>query len=250
MLGVGGGLAFMPAALWAAGIANLLLSSRRFKKEVARVPGSEKRTLAELERDGTIPVGSKILHKVDEIERVSNESDRRLVRNPLKRWYNKVWLTPLLARSVQRGNNALFMGDSDGKPVLAFPDGPVPRKMVAHELGHHRASKLRKSPDDYLREYDSAPSGRLADLFRPGKLRTPDGRLTQVGLESEAWDLAGVPADDRLRQSALGTYKALSLYNSLRKAGLLTGAAGLGVMLYALKKYPMTWYGGVRRAKA
>ena len=238
----------MPVVLGTVGLANMLFRSGRFRKAVDDTPDSDKRTSKEFEEDGTIPKGSRILHGTDEIARASDESDSRLIKNPFRRWYNKVWLNPLLARSVRSGNNALFLGDNGGKPVLAFPDRPIPRSMVAHELGHHRASKLRRSHDDYLREYDSAPGGRLMDLFSPGRLRTSDGRLTQVGMESEAWDLAGVPADNRLRQSALGTYKSLSLYNSLRKAGLLSSAVGLGLMLYALRKYPKTWYGGVREA--
>ena len=248
LLGAGLGMTAMPVVLGSAGLVNMLFRSGKFRKALAGTPDSDKRTLEELKEDGTIPKGSRILRGADEIARAADESDRKLVKNPFRLWYNRVWLNPLLARSVRSGNNALFMGDSGGKPVLAFPDRLIPRGMVAHELGHHRASKLRRSHDDYMREYDSAPNGRLMDLFSPGRLRTSDGRLTRVGLENEAWDLAGVPADNRLRRSAIGTYKSLSLYNSLRKAGLLSSAVGLGLMLYALKKYPRTWYGVVREA--
>lgn len=70
--------------------------------------------------------------------------------------------------------------------------------MLLHELGHAQANRFNLEPEgpnglkDMIKDV-------FAGLIHPGKTR-------KVRNESLAWDLAGVPRNDKIRRAALSTY--------------------------------------------
>ena len=88
-------------------------------------------------------------------------------------------------------------------------------KVLAHELGH--------SFDKNLSIWDREP-------LNPKNIwygwRDPD-KSPLVSSEIRAWDIAGIPAGDKVREAALDTYRAANKFQS-RGGVLLTPAVGAG----------------------
>ena len=90
-----------------------------------------------------------------------------------------------------------YFGDAGGlkdAPVIMVSPGEALKKLVQHELGH---AAQDRDPGAPLRR--PKLSNRLGPFI--------SGRFTPVYRhEVDAWERAGIPADDPLRRAALGTY--------------------------------------------
>lgn len=112
----------------------------------------------------------------------------------LKRWKAKKTLD-----GPFYGQEGLFsdMSNPSYKPYISTGGYPSPNVLL-HELGHAQAHRFHLEP-----EGPSSIKGMIKDMF--AGLIHP-GRTKKVRDEILAWDLAGVPKNDKIRRTALSTY--------------------------------------------
>ena len=80
-------------------------------------------------------------------------------------------------------------------------------KMLAHELGHAADEELNSKDFSMWSRHPFLPRNLIPGLYNPDKAAI----LKQ---EIKAWDNAGVPAGDPVREKALDTYRAMQRYMS------------------------------------
>lgn len=234
MLGVASGLSLLGGAALASHGGFRL--SRSMSRANSLLAGLKKTPYEKLIEEGVLPRNARIVtgRNVGELakellklqgRRYSGASDtlKRILEDNA-RAEAKVYLG---------GGNAAYMHGLDGSPLFIGPAEGMARDIAAHEAGHYAAARRFGDLVEYGREIERLRkvSPEFRHMFGKGMWRESDGRLSLPGREREAWDLAPVKTDSRIRKAAINSYLEKRMADAESKYGGLGMAGGLAGLL-------------------
>ena len=225
-------LSFGGLGLAGYGIGRSVLAGHRAREMMAQ---EQPKPYRSLRASGRLPPTARVLTNADDIKA---DMYRAVERTTGKK---PGWLArsaaDAVADDIANGRNAAFQSvDAQGRPVFYGGYRGISPSIASHETGHYRAAMRRTTPAAYTQEYLNAGNRfpRPGDILERNMWYDGD-RLSQPGLEREAWEMGPGYQDPRVRDAALETYKA----NRVGRAAALygTGTGITGIALFNLLRH-------------